>query len=81
MFTPDRRWHRELVKAKWHFSHRIVSRRTIPLETQLTVWRMSRENDTWDYKRIEAAAAMESLTPIQARSRRPSWTFERAGPP
>jgi len=55
LFTPDtlRRWHRELVKAKWHFFHRVVSRPKISLETQVIVWRMSRENDTWGYKRIQ----------------------------
>ncbi len=55
LFTPDtlRRWHRELVKAKWHFSHRVVSRPRISLETQVLVWRMSRENDSWGYKRIQ----------------------------
>jgi putative transposase len=55
LFTPDtlRRWHRELVKTKWHFSHRIVSRPMMPLQTQLTVWRMLRENDAWGYKRIK----------------------------
>ena len=55
LFTPDtlRRWHRELVKAKWHFPHRVVSRPRISLETQVLVWRMSRENDSWGYKRIQ----------------------------
>jgi transposase InsO family protein len=55
LFTPDtlRRWHRELVKAKWQFSHRIVSRRGISPEIQLTVWRMSKENPAWGYKRIK----------------------------
>ncbi len=55
LFTPDtlRRWHRDFVKAKWHFSHRVVSRPRISLETQVLVWRMTRENDTWGYKRIQ----------------------------
>ena len=54
LFTPDtlRRWHRELVKAKWRFPHRVVSRPRISLETQVLVWRMARENDSWGYKRI-----------------------------
>jgi hypothetical protein len=36
LFTPDtlRRWHRELMKANWHFPHRVVSRPRISLETK-----------------------------------------------
>ena len=48
LFTPDtlRRWHRELVKAKWHFPHRVVSRgREFPSKTQVLVWRISRESE------------------------------------
>ena len=30
------------AKAKWHFSHRVVSRPRISLETQVLVWRMTR---------------------------------------
>jgi hypothetical protein len=43
LFTPDtlRRWHRELVRAKWRFPHRVVSRQRISHETQVLVWRMS----------------------------------------
>ena len=41
------------MKAKWHFPHRVVSRPRISLETQVLVWRMSRENDSWGYKRIQ----------------------------
>jgi hypothetical protein len=49
LFTPDtlRRWHRELVKAKWRLPHRVVSRPRISLETQILVWRMARENNGW----------------------------------
>ena len=54
LFTPDtlRRCHRELVKAKWRFSHRVVCPKDFP-ETQVIVWRMARENDSWGYKRIQ----------------------------
>jgi len=55
LFTPDtlRRWHRELVRRKWNQPHRINPRRAIPLQTQLVVWRMSKENPTWGYRRIQ----------------------------
>ena len=55
LFAPDtlRRWHRELVKAKWRFPHRVISRPRISLETQVLVYRMARENDSWGYKRIQ----------------------------
>jgi transposase InsO family protein len=55
LFTPDtlRRWHRELVRKKWEVPHRIKQRTTIPLQTQLLVWRMSRENPMWGYRRIQ----------------------------
>ena len=55
LFTPDtlRRWHRELVRRKWDGPHRINKRKTIPLETQLVVWRMSQENPMWGYRRIQ----------------------------
>ncbi len=43
LFTPDtlRRWRRELVRRKWDGPHRINKRKTVPLETQLVVWRMT----------------------------------------
>ncbi len=55
LFTHDtlRRWHRELVRRKWDGPHRINKRKTIPLQTQLVVWRMSQENPTWGYRRIQ----------------------------
>jgi len=55
LFAPDtfRRWHRELLRAKWRIPHGVVSRPRISLDTQVLVWRMSRENDRWGYKRIQ----------------------------
>ena len=50
LFTPDtlRRWHRELVRRKWDGPYQINKRKeTIPLQTQLVVWRMSQENPTY----------------------------------
>jgi putative transposase len=55
LVTPDtlRRWHRELVRRKWTRPHRINPRRRIPLETQLLVWRLAKENPLWGYRRIQ----------------------------
>ncbi|MGH9121034.1 MAG: integrase, partial [Acidimicrobiales bacterium] len=55
LFTPDtlRRWHRELVRRKWTRPHPVNPRRAIPLQSQLVVWRMARENPTWGYRRIQ----------------------------
>ena len=59
LVTPDtrRRWHRELARRKWRFPHRVVSRGTIGLETQLVVWRMARENLMWGYRGIQGERA------------------------
>jgi hypothetical protein len=80
LFTPDtlRRWHRELVRRKWDGSHRINKRKTIPLETQLVVWRMSQENPMWGYRRIQGELqkigidiSATSIRRITAPKRRP----------
>src|SRR5580658_6244002 len=49
LVTPDtlRRWHRDLVRRKWTRPHRVNARRRIPLETQLLVWRLAKENPLW----------------------------------
>jgi hypothetical protein len=53
LVTPDtiRRWHRELVRSKWHYRHRVVSRGRIPDHVRLFVWRLASENPTWGYCR------------------------------
>ena len=80
LFTPDtlRRWHRELVRRKWDGPHRINKRRTVPLQTQLVVWRMSQENPTWGYRRIQGELqkigidiSATSIRRITAPKRRP----------
>jgi hypothetical protein len=45
LVTPDtiRRWHRELVRAKWRYPHRVVSRSRIPEHVRLLVWRLASE--------------------------------------
>lgn len=55
LVTPDtlRRWHRELIRRKWSRPHRVKPRRRIPLETQLLVWRLAKENPLWGYRRIQ----------------------------
>ena len=81
LFTPDtlRRWHRELVRAKWRFSHRVVSRPRISLETQVMVWRIARENDSWGYKRIQGELKKIGIEISTTSIRRilavsPSWS-------
>jgi len=80
LFTPDtlRRWHRELVRSKWERPYRINKRKTIPLQTQLLVWRMSRENPMWGYRRIQGELhkigidiSATSIRRIMAPKRRP----------
>ncbi len=80
LFTPDtlRRWHRELVRRKWDGPHRINKRKTISLQTQLVVWRMSQENPTWGYRRIQGELqkigidiSATSIRRITAPKRRP----------
>jgi hypothetical protein len=45
LVIPDTlRWHRELVRRKWTRPHRVSPRRIISLQTQLLVWRISKEN-------------------------------------
>jgi hypothetical protein len=82
LFTPDtlRRWHRELVRRKWDGPHRINKRKTIPLKTQLVVWRMSQENPTWGYQRIQGEL-QKIGTDISATSiRRITAPKHRPGP-
>lgn len=80
LFTPDtlRRWHRELVRRKWDGPHRVNKRRSVPLESQLVVWRMWKENPTWGYKRVQGELqkvgieiSVTSIRRIVAPPRRP----------
>ena len=45
LVTPDtiRRWHREMVTARWHYRHRVVWRGRIPDHVRLLVWRLASE--------------------------------------
>jgi len=80
LVTPDtiRRWHRELVRSKWHYRHRVVSRGRIPDHVRLLVWRLASENPTWGYcrlrgelKKVGAQISTTSIRRILAEKRRP----------
>jgi transposase InsO family protein len=86
-----RRWHRELVRRRWNRPHRINPKRAIPLQTQLLVWRLAKENPTWGYRRIQdelqklgigiSASSMRRITAPQRRPgpKRDTWRqFMRA---
>jgi putative transposase len=55
LVTPDmlRRWHRELIRRKWTQPHRVTPKRAVSQQTQLLVWRLSKENPLWGYQRIQ----------------------------
>jgi len=86
LFTPDtlRRWHRELVRRKWDGPHPINKRKTIPLKTQLVVWRMSQENPTWATGASRAScrrSASISRRRASAASPRRNAVQDRSGTP
>jgi putative transposase len=51
------RWHRELVRRKWTYSHRPRGRPAIPAGTVAVVLRLARENPAWGYRRIHGELA------------------------
>ncbi|MBF6557922.1 MAG: transposase [Acidimicrobiales bacterium] len=51
------RWHRELVRRKWTYSHRRPGRPAIPAGTVSLVLRLAKENPTWGYRRIHGELA------------------------
>ena len=60
LVTPDTllRWHRQLVAAKWNFSHRRGPGRPRVLKTLVDlILRMAHENPSWGYTRIRGALA------------------------
>ena len=51
------RWHRDLVRRKWTYSHRRPGRPAIPAGTVSLVLRLAKENPTWGYRRIHGELA------------------------
>jgi len=49
--TTVLRWHRDLVRRRWTYSHR-SGRPRLAAEIRTLVLRMARENPTWGYRRI-----------------------------
>jgi putative transposase len=46
------RWHRELVRRRWTYSHARPGRPSIDVTTRELVLRLARENSRWGYQRI-----------------------------
>jgi putative transposase len=49
--TTVLRWHRDLIRRRWTYSHR-RGRPRVAAEIRTLVLRMARENPTWGYRRI-----------------------------
>jgi putative transposase len=54
LVTPETvlRWHRELVRRRWTYSHARPGRPSIDVTTRELVLRLPRENSRWGYQRI-----------------------------
>src|ERR671930_540474 len=46
------RWHRELVRRRWTYSHRRPGRPPLAAQARQLVLRLAAENPSWGYKRI-----------------------------
>ena len=51
------RWHRDLMRRKWTYSHRRLGRPSIPVGTVSVILRLAKENPTWGYRRIHGELA------------------------
>jgi putative transposase len=51
------RWHRDLVRRRWTYSHRRSGRPAVPAGTVHLLLRLAKENPTWDYRRIHGELA------------------------
>ena len=64
------RWHRDLVRRKWTYSHRRLGRPSIPVGTVSVILRLAKENPRW---------GIAESTGSSPRSAGPSWAeFLRA---
>ncbi len=55
MVTPDtiKRWHRQLIAAKWGYSSRSTRRKGVMVEIRTLVDRIARETPRWAYLRVQ----------------------------
>lgn len=51
------RWHRDLVRRKWTYSHRRPGRPAIPAGTVTVILRLAKEIPIWGYRRIQGELA------------------------
>jgi transposase InsO family protein len=72
LVTPQTllRWHRELVRRRWTFSHRSPGRPSIGGETHKLALRLARENPRWGYQRISGELTKLGLSVSPSTVRR-----------
>ena len=82
LVTPDtlRRWHRELTRRKWTQPHRVTPKRAVSQQTQLLVWRLSKENPLWGYQRIQGELLKLGIEISASSIRRVIAPKRRPGP-
>jgi transposase InsO family protein len=82
LVTPDtlRRWHRELIRRKWTQPHRVTPKRAVSQQTQLLVWRLSKENPLWGYQRIQGELLKVGIEISASSIRRVIGPKRRPGP-
>ena len=51
------RWHRDLVRRRWTYSHERSGRPGVPAGTVQLVLRLANENPTWGYRRVHGELA------------------------
>jgi hypothetical protein len=82
LVTPDtlRRWHRELIRRKWTQPHRVNPKRAVSQQTQLLVWRLSKENPLWGHQRIQGELLKLGIEISASSIRRVIAPKRRPGP-